>query len=233
MNQYLIIIPVYNEEKFIAQVIDDTKKSNPHADILVINDGSTDHTSEIAKKMGVTVLDLPFNIGYGGALQTGFRFAQENNYEFVITMDGDGQHDPYSINSLIDAMTNFNADVVIGNRFLEGKYRMGVIRRVGVRLFSLIAKIYTGKTFSDPTSGFQLLSRKVFSHLSKGNNYPLDYPDVDIIMLLHKMKFNVVEAPVNMRENRQGKSMHSGIRPFIYVIRMLLSIAMVIFRKED
>ncbi len=233
MNQYLIIIPVYNEEKFIAQVIDDTKKSNPQADILVINDGSTDNTSVIARKMGVMVLDLPFNIGYGGAIQTGFRLAQENNYEFVITMDGDGQHDPYSINSLIDAMNTFKADVVIGNRFLKGGYRMGIIRRIGVRLFSLIAKIYTGKPFSDPTSGFQLLSRKVFSHLSKGNNYPLDYPDVDIIMLLHKMKFNIVEAPVNMIENRQGKSMHSGIRPFIYVIRMLLSIAMVILRKED
>lgn len=233
MKSYLIIIPVYNEEAHIAKVLDDVKNSNPQAGILVVNDGSTDATSEIAKQTGVMVIDIPFNIGYGGAIQTGFRFAVENGYDFVITMDGDGQHDPNYTKNLIETMDRERADVVIGSRFLEDTYKMGIFRKIGVWLFSTIAGFYTGTKFTDPTSGFQLLNRSVFSYLSKGNNYPLDYPDVNIIMALHKMKFKVAEAPVKMKENPNGKSMHSGLRPVIYVIRMFLAIIMVLLRKGD
>lgn len=228
----LIIIPAYNEEEYISLVIRSTKESNPDIDILIINDGSTDNTSEIAGQGGVMVIDIPFNIGYGGAIQTGFRFAVEYGYELVVTLDGDGQHDPFSVKNLIETMDREKADVVIGTRFAEGSYRMDTARRIGVRLFSIIAKLYTGKTFSDPTSGFQLLNRRVFSYLAEGNNYPLDYPDVNIIMALHKMKFHVVESPVKMIE-KQGKSMHSGLKPFIYVIRMFLAILIVFLGKED
>ena len=233
LNPYLIIIPAYNEERDIARVLDDVKNSNPGADILVVNDGSTDATSEIARKTGVVVLDIPFNIGYGGAVQTGFRFAAECGYDFVITIDGDAQHDPYSAKNLIEAMEREQADVVIGSRFIEGTYRMGIIRKIGVRLFSIIARLYTGTNFTDPTSGFQLLNKRVFSHLSKDDNYPLDYPDVNIIMALHKMRVKVVEAPVKMKEKPTGKSMHGGLRPVVYVMRMFLAIIMVLLRKED
>lgn len=233
MKSYLIIIPAYNEEAHIAKVLDDVKNSNPQADILVVNDGSSDNTSETAKQTGVMVLDIPFNIGYGGAIQTGFHFATEYGYNFVITIDGDAQHDPYSAKNLIETMDRERADVVIGSRFIEGTYKMGVLRKIGVRLFSAIAGFYTGMKFTDPTSGFQLLNRSVFSYLAKGNNYPLDYPDVNIIMALHKMKFKVAEAPVRMKENPKGKSMHSGLRPIIYVVRMFLAIIMVLLRKED
>lgn len=230
---YLIIIPAYNEEEHISEVLHDSVKSNPDSDVLVVNDGSTDRTSEIARGAGVIVLDLPFNIGYGGAVQTGFRFAKEYNYDFVITMDADAQHDASYTKNLIGAMEKEGADVVIGSRFLEGSYRMGFFRKAGVRLFSRIVRLYTGINFTDPTSGFQLITRKVYSHLAEGNNYPLDYPDVNIIMALHKMKFRLMETPVLMTEKTNGKSMHSGLRPVVYVIRMFLAILMVLMRKEE
>jgi len=232
LKSYLIIIPAYNEEENIAKVLKDIKESNPDVDILVVNDGSTDNTSKIAKQMGVMVLDIPFNMGYGGAIQTGFRFAEENGYDFVITMDGDDQHDPYSVKNLIESMEQEGADVVIGSRFIEGTYKMGIAKKIGVWLFSKIARLYTGMNFTDPTSGFQLFNSNVFSYLSRGDNYPLDYPDVNIIMALHKMRFKVVEAPVRMMEKPNGKSMHSGLKPMVYVIKMFLAVVMVWVRRK-
>lgn len=232
MKSYLIIIPAYNEEETIAKVLKDVKESNPDADILVVNDGSTDNTSKIAKQMTAMVLDIPFNIGYGGAIQTGFRFATEHRYDFVITIDGDDQHDPYSVKNLIESMEQEGADVVIGSRFIEGTYKMGIAKKIGVWLFSKIARLYTGMNFTDPTSGFQLFNSNVFSYLSRGDNYPLDYPDVNIIMALHKMRFKVVEAPVRMMEKPNGKSMHSGLKPIFYVIKMFLAVVMVWVRRK-
>jgi glycosyltransferase involved in cell wall biosynthesis len=233
MNKYLVLIPAFNEGAVISTVLSDVKTSLPEADILVVNDGSTDQTYDIAKNAGVMVLDIPCNIGYGGALQTGFRFASEHGYQYVITMDGDAQHDPVSAHNLMEVMDRSGADVVVGSRFLSGHYRMPFARRIGVWLFSRIAYLHTGARFTDPTSGFQLLNRKAFSYFSEGNNYPLDYPDVNIIMALHKMKFRVTEAPVTMREKRGGKSMHSGVKPLFYVVRMFLAILMVVLRKEE
>jgi glycosyltransferase involved in cell wall biosynthesis len=227
----LIVIPAYNEEEHIADVLREIRESNLSADILVVNDGSADRTSEISKKAGVMVLDLPFNIGYGGAIQTGFRFATEYGYEFAVTLDGDSQHCPTFVNNLMETMEREKADIVIGSRFIGGTYHMSVFRKMGVRLFSRIAFLYTGTNFTDPTSGFQLLNRRIFSFLSEGDNYPLDYPDVNIIIALHKMRFKLVETPVQMKE-KQGKSMHQGLRPVVYVMRMFLSIIMVLLRKE-
>jgi glycosyltransferase involved in cell wall biosynthesis len=228
---YLIVVPAYNEEEHIEKVLREIRESNVPADILVVNDGSTDGTSAAARFAGAMVLDIPFNIGYGGAIQTGFRFATEFGYEFVVTLDGDDQHSPYSVKNLIEAMQREKADVVIGSRFIEGDYRMGIFRRIGVLLFSRIALLFTGTNFSDPTSGFQLLNRKIFSYLARGDNYPLDYPDANIIIALHKMRFRVVEAPVKMTE-KPGKSMHRGLRPLIYVMRMFLAISIVLLTKK-
>lgn len=232
MKSYLIVIPAYNEEANIERVIKSAFDSNPEANILVVNDGSTDETSQRAKNAGAMVVDMPFNIGYGGAVQTGFRFAVEYGYDFVVIMDGDGQHDPVFIKSLKDVMAFENADIVIGSRFLESQYKTDIFRKIGIKLFSKIARFYTGMTFTDPTSGFQLLNRRVFTYLSERDNYPLDYPDVNIIMSLHKMGFKLKEAPVRMSERQSGKSMHSGLKPLIYIVRMLLAIIMVIIRKE-
>lgn len=233
-KEHLIIIPALNEENTIARVIEDAKKSVPFADILVINDGSTDGTSAIARKMNVTVIDFPFNLGYGAALQTGFRFADKYGYSIVITMDADGQHVPSSVGNLLSAVEDEQADVVVGSRFLEKGYRPGLLRSVGIWLFSKIARAYTGTTITDPTSGFQLMKRNVFSYLAEGDNYPLDYPDVNIIIALHKKRFKVVEAPVRMVINPdKKKSMHSGLRPFFYIIKMAVAIVMVMLRREE
>lgn len=233
MKSYLIVVPAYNEQENLPHVLFDIRETNPQADILVVNDGSSDNTSQIAREAGVKVLDIPFNIGYGGAVQTGFRFAVEHRYNFVVIMDGDGQHDPGYIKTLTDTMESEQADVVIGSRFLEGTYKAGFARRTGIWLFSKIARFYTGVHITDPTSGFQLLNDRVFSYLSKDDNYPLDYPDVNIIMALHKMKFRLAEAPVRMIEKPEGKSMHNGLKPLYYIMRMTLAVAIVLLRKEN
>jgi len=233
MHRYLVILPAFNEASFIPSVIASLRKIEEKADILVINDGSSDKTAEIAEVLGVKVINHPYNLGYGAALQTGYRFAVGKGYEYVVTMDADGQHEPESIPTLFRTLEATGADVVIGSRFLEGCYRMGFARRLGVWIFARVARLYTGYRFTDPTSGFQLLNRKAFSCLASEESYPLDYPDVNIIMLLHKKRFKVVEAPVRMVINEKGDSMHSGLKPVMYPVRMILAVVMILLRKED
>ena len=228
--KHLVVLPAFNEEKSIGMVIREIKKAIPSADILVVNDGSEDGTGTVSEREGAIVVNHPFNLGYGAALQTGFRFATKKGYDHVFTIDADGQHIPSSTQGLLDAMRNQAADVVIGSRFIGGRYKVTVAKKIGIWLFSLIAKTYTGINITDPTSGFQLLNRKAFSYLAEGDNYPLDYPDVNIIMVLHKRKFKIVETSVEMIENREGRSMHSGLRPISYLVKMFLAIIMVLVR---
>ncbi len=230
--KYLVIIPAYNEEKMVASVIAETRKNIPSSDILVVDDGSDDGTRNAAITEGVPVVSHPFNLGYGATLQTGFRFAVKRGYDFVITLDADGQHDSSSACSLINVMKGSGADVVIGSRFTGRGYKIDLLRRIGIKLFSFIAKAYTGVGITDPTSGFQLIGRDAFTYLAEGDNYPLDYPDVNIIMALHKSRFKIAEAPVVMRENADGRSMHSGVRPLLYVLKMCLAIIMVLVRGK-
>ncbi|GAB4537308.1 MAG: glycosyltransferase family 2 protein [Thermodesulfovibrionia bacterium] len=231
MQRHLVVIPAFNEAEFISGVIDGLKRIG-ESDILVIDDGSRDKTAEIVRRLGVDVLSHSYNLGYGAALQTGFRFAMGRGYEYVVTMDADGQHDPASILSLFKRMEDEGADVVIGSRFLEGDYKMDFARRVGSWIFAKVARFYTGYRFTDPTSGFQLLNYKAYTCLATEEVYPLDYPDLNIIMLLHKKRFKVIEAPVHMSINNAGDSMHSGLKPFMYVVRMALAVIMILLRKE-
>jgi len=228
--KYLVILPAFNEEMTVGSVIAEIKQNIPYVDILVVNDGSGDRTGPIARKQGIIVIDHPFNLGYGAALQTGFRFAVREGYHYVITMDADGQHISSSAQSLMDVMKEHEADVVIGSRFTGNGYQMKLFRKIGIALFSMVARAYTGINITDPTSGFQLIKKSAFSYLAEGDNYPLDYPDVNIIMALHKKKFKIVEAPVTMKKNSLGKSMHNGLRPVLYVIKMVLAIIMVLVR---
>jgi glycosyltransferase involved in cell wall biosynthesis len=230
--KYLIIVPAFNEEATIGPVIDSIRDEVSFADVLVVNDGSTDNTRARALEKKIKVINHPFNLGYGTALQTGFRYAESMGYDFVVTMDADGQHVSSSVGNLIETMEQQDADVVIGSRFLMGNYKTGMAKKIGIWLFSLIGKIYTSIEITDPTSGFQLLKRNVFSYLAEGDNYPLDYPDVNIIMALHSMRFKVVEAPVAMVTCASGKSMHSGLKPIIYVIRMFLAILLIWARRK-
>src|SRR5512135_2082174 len=165
--KYLVIIPAYNEEKTVAAVICETRNNFPSSDILVVNDGSDDNTRSAAAAEGVRVISHPFNLGYGATLQTGFRFAVKKGYDYVVTMDADGQHVSSSARSLIDVMTESGADVVIGSRFTGRGYKIGVLRRIGIKFFSLMAKAYTGVKITDPTSGFQLISKSAFTYLAE------------------------------------------------------------------
>lgn len=233
MHRYLVVTPAFNEEKTIADVITGLMEYEKNADILIVSDGSTDRTEEIASDLGVMVVRHTSNLGYGAALQTGYRFAVNKKYEYAVIMDADSQHDPRSISNLFSSIKTTGADVVIGSRFLESSYRMSFARRIGAWIFAGVARFYTGYRFTDPTSGFQLLNRRAFSFLASEEGFPMDYPDVNIIMLLHKKSFKVVEAPVRMVTNDEGDTMHGGLRPVMYVIRMLLSIAVVLLRKEN
>lgn len=227
MKSHAVIIPAYNEEVSLPAVIAGIQHHLPEADVVVVDDGSTDKTATVAGSAYVRVIRHPCNLGYGAALQTGFRFAALKEYTFVITMDADGQHDPSSAGNLIAAWQAFHADVVIGSRFLGCNYNPGIMRTAGIRLFSYIARLCTGIAITDPTSGFQLLGKNVFSYLAKEDNYPADYPDINIILALHKQAYSIIEAPVIMVEKSGGKSMHSGLRPVMYVLRMLLSIILI------
>lgn len=233
MQRYIVIIPAFNEASSISIVINGLRESKKDSDILVVNDGSKDRTAEIAKGLGVMVISHPYNLGYGAALQTGYRFAISRAYDHIIIMDADGQHDPQSISNLFKSVEDTRADVVIGSRFLDGSYRMELTRRIGSRVFSRVASLYTGYRFTDPTSGFQLLSYQACSFLASEETHPMDYPDVNVIMLLHKKRFKVVEAPVRMVNKIGGNTMHRGLKPIIYVIRMLLSITIILLRRRD
>lgn len=228
MNKHVVIVPAYNEEALLPAVIAGIRTHLPEADIVVVDDGSTDSTSMIAANAGVCLIRHPCNLGYGAALQTGFRFAALNKYAFVITMDSDGQHDPSSAKNLVAAWQTTGADMIIGSRFLVGRYDPGIMRRIGILLFSRIARLCTGIRITDPTSGFLLLGNNIISYLAKEDNYPVDYPDINIILTLHQHGFSIIEAPVTMLEKPHGKSMHSGLRPIIYMVRMLFSIILIL-----
>ena len=222
----LIIIPAYNEEANIASVIKGIWKVNPNIDILVIDDASSDQTAQVASKAGAIVVSHVLNTGYGGALQTGYRYAAANGYRILVQIDGDGQHDPGFIPKMVALVKSKKADLVIGSRFLEKglSYKVPISRRFGMKLFQSIIYILTRQNISDPTSGYQAMSRDVFRFFAQGNIFPSDYPDADVIVLLISLGFKITEIPVVMYENATGKSMHSGFKPIFYVIKMLLSL---------
>lgn len=223
----LIIIPAYNEEKTIIKLIDKIKTVQPDLDIVVIDDCSSDQTYNVLTESNVTVISLPCNLGYGGALQTGFKYAHENNYPFVITIDADGQHDPESIATLLGEMEKKpDVDLIIGSRFLANtrKYKASIPRQVGINLLRWIIKVLAKEKISDPTSGFQLLQRSIIRLYATQNFYPKDYPDADLIILLHLLGYRIKEVPVIMHENTTGQSMHSGFKSIFYFLKLFLSL---------
>jgi glycosyltransferase involved in cell wall biosynthesis len=226
----LVIIPVFNEEEELKRLLKDIKEKEPTVDILVVDDGSRDSSAQIAREMGVFVAAHPFNMGYGVALQTGYKFAAKNDYDIIIQLDGDNQHDPRFITALCEPIAQGVADVTIGSRFLEGEgYIPPFFRRVGMVIFGKLATLITKTRVTDPTSGFQALSAPAFQYFTN-DHFPFDYPDADILILLHRAHFRFQEVPVEMRQNKQGKSMHSGLAPIYYVFKMFLSIAMTLLR---
>ncbi|OGW36943.1 MAG: glycosyl transferase family 2 [Nitrospirae bacterium RBG_13_39_12] len=230
-GKFVVIVPAYNESGRIASTIAGIRKFS-EANIIVVSDGSLDNTADEARQSGAVVIELSFNLGYGAALQTGFKYALKKGYQFAIQMDADGQHDPAAIPALIEPVLKQEADVTIGSRFLgKNEYKSPFFRRAGIIFFAFIASLLTGKKVTDPTSGFQALNRKVME-LYASDEYPVDYPDADVIIMLHRRGLRFIEVPVTMKRVIGKVSMHSGLRPFYYTFKMLLSIFVTLLRGK-
>jgi glycosyltransferase involved in cell wall biosynthesis len=228
----IILLPAHNEAARIGDVIAAVRNVSGDAAIVVVDDGSTDATGERARAAGAITLRLPTNLGYGVALQTGYKYAVDQGCQFLIQLDGDGQHDPAGIPELLDRVRTGRCDVCVGSRFLEGDtYSIPLLRRIGMIVFRRIASACIGHTITDPTSGFQAMNRSVFTFFSR-DLYPADYPDTDILILLHRHGFRLAEAPVVMRAGDSGHSIHRGLRPLYYLFKMALAIPLNLLRKE-
>lgn len=231
----LVIIPAFNEEKNLPNVIDEIRLFLSGFDIVVIDDGSTDLTAHAAESRGVGVVSHHVNIGYGAAVQTGFTYARQNGYTTVLLMDGDGQHDARDGLTLVRALTEQAADMVIGSRF-QGKnpYKTTFARVVGKNLFSLITYLVTHRSFVDITSGFRALNGRAIEFLSR--NYPVDFPDAEVIIMLLLNGFQVAEAPATFRKRTCGVSMFCLSKkmyyPFKAMLAVLIVIMRVVFKKE-
>tara|TARA_B100000686_G_scaffold341961_1_gene420234 strand:- start:2751 stop:3473 length:723 start_codon:yes stop_codon:yes gene_type:complete len=231
-QKIVIIIPAFNEELNIGLVLEGIQKEAPGIPVVVINDGSSDLTEQIAIEHGARVINLSYNSGYGVALQTGFIYAVQKEFSTVVHLDADGQHDPRYIRHLLEAVNQDNVDVVIGSRFLgKREYKTSFFKRLGMIVFGGIASIIVRRRVTDPTSGFQALKGKAVG-FAASDFYPPDYPDADFIILLHRAGLRVREIPVTMHSNAQNKSMHRGHKTFYYAFKMVLSILVTILRKK-
>lgn len=227
----LIIIPAYNEQGRVGQVIGEVMSALPGADVLVVDDGSTDGTVADAAGAGAKVLSLPVNSGYGVALQTGYKFGVRAGYETIGQIDADGQHRAEYLTEMLQALEQQDADLIVGSRFLgdDDHYKPSLARAVGIGLFAHLTSSITHEQISDPTSGFQLMRSRV-ARLFCSDVYPTDYPDADVLILLHRTGYRVREVAVQMRPS-PGKSMHSGHTGPYYVYKMLLSIFVTLLRR--
>lgn len=227
----LIVIPALNEERRIRAVLDGIWRVMPGAAVLVVDDGSRDATAAEARAGGARVASHPFNLGYGAALQTGYRYALRHGFGRVLQMDADGQHEPESIPAVVGGL-DAGADLVLGSRFLAaGSYRPPWTRRLGMRLFGTLASWALGRRVSDVTTGFQGLSRRVLAFYDGPGIFPHDFPDANMIVRAARAGLRVTEVPVRMRENPTGGSLHVGLKPILYVAKMIFSILIELTRR--
>lgn len=219
----LVIIPAYNEAGSIEKTVENIKTNAPDWDFVVVNDCSTDDTLQICKSHGWKVLDLPINLGIGGGMQTGYKYAFENDYDFAVQMDGDGQHDAAFLGALEKKQEETGADLVIGSRFLEKEgFQSSALRRVGIKYFTWLIKLLTKETITDPTSGMRLANKKVIGFFAE--SYPKDYPEPDTAVRCLKQGFKLTEVPVLMKERGAGKSSIHGFKSAYYMIKVTIAI---------
>jgi hypothetical protein len=226
----VIIVPAYNEEESLPEVIRDLRENMPSAHVLLVNDGSQDRTSEIARKHGVTVLDLPFNLGIGGAVQAGYLYAERNDYDIAVQFDGDGQHLAEEIKKLIEPIAAGKADLVVGSRFLEQtRYKTPFFRKLGIAIFSFVLSRILGMSVTDSTSGFRAANRRVIEFFARA--YPDDYPEVEALVLLHKGNMRLAEVTVTMRERTGGRSSITPMQSVYYMAKVLMAIFIDLMKK--
>lgn len=233
MADTLVIIPALNEQSGIAELITAIHAQVPDFDILVINDGSSDHTARAARDAGAIVLSHAFNMGYGVTIQTGYKFAYEKGYKYIIQIDGDGQHDPTFMSQLLEPVHKGDVDFTLGSRFLwHDSYRPSFSRRLGILFFRKLVTVIIGREITDPTSGYQAFNRDVMKFFTT-DIFPYDYPDADMLITLNLAGFRVREVPVRMFANPSGKTMHSGAKPVYYMVKMCLSIFVTLLRNRQ
>jgi len=226
------IVPALNEAGALPAVIDELRAFDPGLDIVVIDDGSVDRTAAVARSMGARVLRLPFNLGIGGAVQTGFRFAFENDYDLAVRVDGDGQHDPSQLGRLITPVLAGEADIVVGSRFAADAdgYRSSRTRRIGIRLLAIVVSRIVGQRVTDTTSGFQALNKLGIALFAR--DYPHDYPEVEATVMVFRHRLRLIEVPVSMRERGSGRSSITSLRSVYYMVKVLLAIFVGLFRRN-
>lgn len=226
----LVIIPAYNEAGNIEKTVLDVREHAPDFDYVIINDCSTDNTLEICRSKEFHVVNLPVNLGIGGGVQTGYLYALRNGYDIAVQFDGDGQHDASYLDAMARKLAEENLDMVIGSRYItrEGFQSSG-LRRVGIRYFTGLIKLFTGKKITDPTSGMRMVNRRVIAMFA--GDYPKDYPEPESVTAILKRGMKVEEIPVLMRERESGVSSISMKKSVYYMVKVSLAILMAVVRK--
>jgi glycosyltransferase involved in cell wall biosynthesis len=227
------VVPALNEAENIGRVIDELRAFDPGLEVGVVDDGSLDGTAHAAAAKGARVLRLPFNLGIGGAVQTGFRFAFENDFDLAVRVDGDGQHDPAQLGRVLAPVLDGQADIVVGSRFAAmgpNGYRSSRTRRVGIRLLAWVVSRIVGQRVTDTTSGFQALNREGIALFAR--DYPHDYPEVEATVMVFRHRLRLIEVPVEMRERGGGRSSITAIRSIYYMVKVLLAIFVGLFRRN-
>jgi glycosyltransferase involved in cell wall biosynthesis len=228
----LMIIPAFNEEENIGKTVGQVLATNPRISVLVINDGSVDKTAKIAQRAGALVISHPFNMGYGAALQTGYKYALDRGFDCLIQMDADGQHDPKFIKDLLRPLIDNQADLVIGSRFLKYSYDMTFFKKIGVIIFRLVIKLLTGQIITDPTSGFRAFKSNLLDVFTS-DIYPTDFPDADLLITLLRGGIKIKDVPVKMYQSPRGKKpMHQGLVALYYIFKLPLSILVGLIRSK-
>lgn len=230
-RRVLIIVPAYNEEAALRLTLPELREVAPQFDVVVVNDGSTDATADIARSLGYPVLDLCFNVGIGGAVQTGFKYAFDKGYEVAVQVDSDGQFPPDQIERLVALVLNEGWDMVIGSRYLAGPgYDGSHLRRFGNYVLSQFCTLFSGYKITDSTSGFRAYSRRALEYLAA--YYPPDYPEPESIVFLARQGLRIHEEPVAMRRRQAGSSSIGGLRPLTYMSKVSLALTLNILKEK-
>ena len=223
MLKTLVIIPAYNEQECILNTVKEVQQTCPFADLLVVNDCSLDDTGKLLRESGIPYLDLPVNLGIGGAVQAGYRYALENGYEAAVQLDGDGQHDPAYLGKMVKLLEQKEADVVIGSRFLEKEgFQSSGARRAGIRFLDRLIRVCSGVKVTDCTSGYRAVNRRILSLYAA--DYPADYPEPEAILQAAMEGAVILEVPVIMRERKTGSSSIRLLRSVYYMCKVSLAI---------
>jgi len=227
----LILIPAFNEEGAVGGVVAEVHAAMPAVDVLVVDDCSEDATRNVAKTAGARVLSVPHHLGLGGCVQAGYRLAFELGYDYVIRVDGDGQHDPRDIPKVLDALEREQCEMVIGSRFVDGAQgQTSFVRAVGIHFFRAVLRPILGRPVRDPTSGFVGVNRTALALFSR--SFPLEYPEIEALVVLQRKRFRFVEVPCRMRPRRAGRSTITAVKSLYYIAHVLLGVMVNVLKFE-